>query len=60
MDSAAGHILILADFNLVVVLSIRQSPKLNSSPNFLAIRYYYDSVKLIQVGPNYCTCMLLK
>jgi hypothetical protein len=34
-----GNDLILADFNLVVVYSIRQIAKFNSPPNFSAIRY---------------------
>ena len=44
-DSTAGircaqcQYLILADFNLAVGVSICQTAKLNSSPNFPAIRY---------------------
>ena len=55
-DRAAGmccaqcHDLILADFNLAVGLSICQTAKLNSSPNFPAIRYICSNKVPLQVG----------
>ena len=55
-DRAAGmcctqcHDLILADFNLAVGLSICQIVKLNSLPNFLAIRYICSNKVPLQVG----------
>ena len=50
MRCAQCHDLILADFNLAVGLSIRQTAKLNSLPNFPAIRYICSNKVPLQVG----------